>query len=196
MRPPTYTDMTYAPLTLRWNGLGATHATELFGRPTHRTRFYALLTAAVPTAVPPFGSATRCNVAGAVSAKLASGRRSPAYSKTTVLALIAGAASSSIRISTAGSHGTVFAGELNLSVSGRSAATWKGNLRDARNRRVVSTVVMHFKPSLTSCRRFPYALRWRRTMWLHVPAVIWGIGIAAKRVDCPLTCGALGSRPR
>lgn len=31
------------------------------------------------------------------------------------------------------------------------------------------------------------ALRWRRTMWLHVPAVIWGIGIAAKRVDCPLT---------
>lgn len=31
------------------------------------------------------------------------------------------------------------------------------------------------------------ALRWRRTMWLHVPAVIWGIAIAAKRVDCPLT---------
>jgi hypothetical protein len=31
------------------------------------------------------------------------------------------------------------------------------------------------------------ALRWRRTIWLHVPAVIWGIAIAAKRVDCPLT---------
>jgi uncharacterized protein DUF2784 len=31
------------------------------------------------------------------------------------------------------------------------------------------------------------ALRWRRTMWLHVPAVIWGIGIATKQVDCPLT---------
>src|SRR5208337_2920068 len=31
------------------------------------------------------------------------------------------------------------------------------------------------------------ALRWRRTMWLHVPAVIWGIAIATKRVDCPLT---------
>lgn len=31
------------------------------------------------------------------------------------------------------------------------------------------------------------ALRWRRTMWLHVPAVIWGIGIGTKSVDCPLT---------
>ncbi len=31
------------------------------------------------------------------------------------------------------------------------------------------------------------ALRWRRTMWLHVPAVIWGIAIAIKGVDCPLT---------
>src|ERR1700739_1108310 len=31
------------------------------------------------------------------------------------------------------------------------------------------------------------ALRWRRTMWLHVPAVIWGSAIATNRVDCPLT---------
>jgi Protein of Unknown function (DUF2784) len=31
------------------------------------------------------------------------------------------------------------------------------------------------------------ALRWRPTIWLHVAAVIWGIGIATKRVDCPLT---------
>jgi hypothetical protein len=31
------------------------------------------------------------------------------------------------------------------------------------------------------------ALRWRRTIWLHVPAVIWGIAIATNRVDCPLT---------
>jgi len=31
------------------------------------------------------------------------------------------------------------------------------------------------------------ALRWRRTMWLHVPAVIWGVAIAMRRVDCPLT---------
>jgi uncharacterized protein DUF2784 len=31
------------------------------------------------------------------------------------------------------------------------------------------------------------ALRWRRTIWLHIPAVIWGSAIATKRVDCPLT---------
>jgi hypothetical protein len=31
------------------------------------------------------------------------------------------------------------------------------------------------------------ALRWPRTMWLHIPAVIWGIAIGTKRVDCPLT---------
>jgi hypothetical protein len=31
------------------------------------------------------------------------------------------------------------------------------------------------------------ALRWRRTIWLHIAAVIWGIGIATNRVDCPLT---------
>jgi hypothetical protein len=31
------------------------------------------------------------------------------------------------------------------------------------------------------------ALRWPRTMWLHIPAVLWGIGIGTKRVDCPLT---------
>src|ERR1700739_2138238 len=31
------------------------------------------------------------------------------------------------------------------------------------------------------------ALRWRRTIWLHIVAVIWGMTIATKRVDCPLT---------
>jgi Protein of Unknown function (DUF2784) len=31
------------------------------------------------------------------------------------------------------------------------------------------------------------ALRWQRTIWLHIAAVIWGIAIAANRVDCPLT---------
>jgi Protein of Unknown function (DUF2784) len=31
------------------------------------------------------------------------------------------------------------------------------------------------------------ALRWRRTIWLHVPAVIWGAAIATRRADCPLT---------
>jgi Protein of Unknown function (DUF2784) len=31
------------------------------------------------------------------------------------------------------------------------------------------------------------ALRWRRTIWPHVAAVIWGAAIATKGVDCPLT---------
>ncbi|OBG41039.1 hypothetical protein A5672_13050 [Mycobacterium alsense] len=31
------------------------------------------------------------------------------------------------------------------------------------------------------------ALRWRRTMWLHVPAVFWGAAIATNLTDCPLT---------
>ncbi|MEB3981619.1 DUF2784 domain-containing protein [Mycobacterium sp. 663a-19] len=31
------------------------------------------------------------------------------------------------------------------------------------------------------------ALRWPRTIWLHVAAVIWGAAIATKSVDCPLT---------
>ena len=31
------------------------------------------------------------------------------------------------------------------------------------------------------------ALRWRRTIWLHVPAALWGIAITTARLDCPLT---------
>ncbi|HWF70955.1 MAG TPA: DUF2784 domain-containing protein [Mycobacterium sp.] len=31
------------------------------------------------------------------------------------------------------------------------------------------------------------ALRWRRTIWLHVPAALWGIAITTADLDCPLT---------
>jgi hypothetical protein len=31
------------------------------------------------------------------------------------------------------------------------------------------------------------ALRWRRTIWLHVPTVIWGIVTTTEHLDCPLT---------
>jgi hypothetical protein len=31
------------------------------------------------------------------------------------------------------------------------------------------------------------ALRWRRTIGLHVPAVLWGIAITTAHLDCPLT---------
>jgi hypothetical protein len=31
------------------------------------------------------------------------------------------------------------------------------------------------------------ALRWRRTIWLHVPVLLWGIAITTGHLDCPLT---------
>ena len=31
------------------------------------------------------------------------------------------------------------------------------------------------------------ALRWRRTIWLHFLAVLWGIASVVLHVDCPLT---------
>jgi hypothetical protein len=31
------------------------------------------------------------------------------------------------------------------------------------------------------------ALRWRRTIWLHVPAAVWGIAITTAHLECPLT---------
>lgn len=31
------------------------------------------------------------------------------------------------------------------------------------------------------------ALRWRRTIWLHLPVVVWGALITTQHLDCPLT---------
>ncbi|WP_163760720.1 DUF2784 domain-containing protein [Mycobacterium botniense] len=31
------------------------------------------------------------------------------------------------------------------------------------------------------------ALRWRRSIWLHMPAVSWGIVTTVAHLDCPLT---------
>jgi Protein of Unknown function (DUF2784) len=31
------------------------------------------------------------------------------------------------------------------------------------------------------------ALRWRRTIWLHVPVALWGIASTTAHLDCPLT---------
>jgi hypothetical protein len=31
------------------------------------------------------------------------------------------------------------------------------------------------------------ALRWRRTIWLHLVAALWGIAITTEHLDCPLT---------
>ncbi|MGY4708802.1 DUF2784 domain-containing protein [Mycolicibacterium sp. CBM1] len=40
------------------------------------------------------------------------------------------------------------------------------------------------------------ALRWRRSIWLHVPVVLWGIGSVALHFWCPLTALEQWSRPR
>lgn len=31
------------------------------------------------------------------------------------------------------------------------------------------------------------ALRWRRTFWLHLPTVCWGVGVVTTDLPCPLT---------
>lgn len=40
------------------------------------------------------------------------------------------------------------------------------------------------------------ALRWRRSIWLHVPIVLWGIGSVALHFWCPLTALEQWARPR
>ena len=59
----------YAPRTLRWSGLGATHATELFAVfDVYRTRFGSLLTAAADRQLCPAGQSTMCSRGGGPSA--------------------------------------------------------------------------------------------------------------------------------
>lgn len=52
---------------------------------------------------------------------------------------------------------------------------------------VALTVALHFAFVVYVAIGGFVALRWRRTLWLHVPAVVWGIGIGIQRLDCPLT---------
>ncbi len=40
------------------------------------------------------------------------------------------------------------------------------------------------------------ALRWRRSIWLHVPVVLWGIGSVVLHFWCPLTALEQWARPR
>ncbi len=61
---------------------------------------------------------------------------------------------------------------------------------------VVLIVVLHFAFIGYVVAGGFVALRRRRTMWLHVPAVIWGAAIAAKQVDCPLTWAERWARAR
>ena len=40
------------------------------------------------------------------------------------------------------------------------------------------------------------ALRWRRSIWLHVPVVLWGVGSVALHFWCPLTALEQWTRSR
>jgi len=52
---------------------------------------------------------------------------------------------------------------------------------------VVVTVFLHFVFLCYLVVGGFVALRWRRTIWLHVPAALWGIAITTQHLDCPLT---------
>jgi hypothetical protein len=49
------------------------------------------------------------------------------------------------------------------------------------------TVVTHFAFLAYLVSGGFVALRWPRSIWLHVPVVVWGIGSVALHFPCPLT---------
>ena len=52
---------------------------------------------------------------------------------------------------------------------------------------VVLTVGAHFAYLLYLPSGGFLALRWPRSIWLHVPAVLWGVGVVVFGLPCPLT---------
>ncbi len=50
-----------------------------------------------------------------------------------------------------------------------------------------AVVVVHFAFVVFVAIGGVLAWRWPRLLWLHVPAVIWGVGIVTVGYDCPLT---------
>lgn len=59
---------------------------------------------------------------------------------------------------------------------------------------VIASVVAHFAYLVYLPSGGFMALRWRRTFWLHLPAVCWGLGVVTMDLPCPLT--ALEQRAR
>ena len=100
----------YAPRTLHWSGLGATHATELLAVfDVYRTKFGRLLTAA-PTGARRCGSATMCKLGGVPSVRTGvPGEDWPSYTSVdrAVRCSTAGPASNTTPTPTAGRRGTV-----------------------------------------------------------------------------------------
>jgi hypothetical protein len=50
-----------------------------------------------------------------------------------------------------------------------------------------AVVVVHFGFVVFVAVGGLLAWRWPRVLWLHVPSVVWGIGIVAVGYECPLT---------
>jgi hypothetical protein len=50
-----------------------------------------------------------------------------------------------------------------------------------------AVVVVHFAFIVFVAIGGLLAWRWPRTLWLHVPAVAWGLGIVTVGYECPLT---------
>ena len=60
-------------------------------------------------------------------------------------------------------------------------------MRKAYSALVVSTVVTHLAYLIYLPSGGFLALRWRRTLWLHVPTVCWGAAVVTRNYPCPLT---------
>jgi hypothetical protein len=50
-----------------------------------------------------------------------------------------------------------------------------------------AVVVVHFAFVVFVAVGGLLAWRWPRVLWLHVPAVVWGVGIVTVGYECPLT---------
>jgi Protein of Unknown function (DUF2784) len=61
---------------------------------------------------------------------------------------------------------------------------------------VALTVATHFTFIAYMVTGGFFALRWPRTIWLHVPVVIWGIAIELIDFVCPLTWLERWARPK
>lgn len=61
---------------------------------------------------------------------------------------------------------------------------------------VIAAVIAHFGFLVYLPSGGFMALRWRRTFWLHLPAVCWGIGVVTMDLPCPLTALEQRSRTR
>lgn len=60
-------------------------------------------------------------------------------------------------------------------------------MRRLRSAVVALTVGAHFAYLFYLPSGGFLALRWPRTIWLHVPTVLWGIGVVVLGFPCPLT---------